>query len=481
MIQEVILNGFCIGCGACTAIEDSPISIKLDTNGLFTAVIQDFSLVAAPKYSEVCPFADLSLDESKLGNILFSKEIKAVNNPYIGYHLENYVGYVQEGNFRNLGSGGGVARWILSELLILGEVDAIIQVVSTNKSTNEYLFEYSICASYEDILMGSKSAYYPVEMSGILDYVKKNPGRYAIIGVPCFIKSIRLLQKEIPVFRERIKFCLSIFCGHLKSKLYADMLGWQLGIIPGSLSSIDFRVALEDRPANEKGILFSFNEQNEQNKFIGPINHTHLFGAHFSYGFFQYKACNYCDDVVGETADVSIGDAWLPDYVNDSRGTSIIIVRNSNIKDILDKGILSKRLSLQKISVDKVIASQAGGFRQRREGLVYRLFRLKSKGEWVPKKRVSGNHLILNKRRKILYTVREEMSKTSFAEFKNALIQGEFSVFIEGMQPLIQRLNKANMPNLRRRIFRGIIRRVPILVKKYLIRFEKNTPFHYLR
>ena len=36
-------------------------------------------------------------------------------------------------------------------------------------------------------------------------------------------------------------------------------------------------------------------------------------------------ACEFCDDVVGETADMSVGDAWLPGYVSDWRGTSVVV------------------------------------------------------------------------------------------------------------------------------------------------------------
>ncbi|MGC9322644.1 MAG: Coenzyme F420 hydrogenase/dehydrogenase, beta subunit C-terminal domain, partial [Kosmotogaceae bacterium] len=61
-----------------------------------------------------------------------------------------------------------------------------------------------------------------------------------------------------------------------------------------------------------------------------------FYGYNWGYGFFKYKACDYCDDVVSETADVSVGDAWLPEYVNDSGGTNVVIVRNPVIKKIID-------------------------------------------------------------------------------------------------------------------------------------------------
>lgn len=32
------------------------------------------------------------------------------------------------------------------------------------------------------------------------------------------------------------------------------------------------------------------------------------------------RACNYCDDVFAECADVTCMDAWLPEYSQDHRG-----------------------------------------------------------------------------------------------------------------------------------------------------------------
>lgn len=42
----------------------------------------------------------------------------------------------------------------------------------------------------------------------------------------------------------------------------------------------------------------------------------------------MYKACDFCDDVFAETADIALGDAWLPEYVQDGNGTNVVVTRN---------------------------------------------------------------------------------------------------------------------------------------------------------
>jgi len=41
--------------------------------------------------------------------------------------------------------------------------------------------------------------------------------------------------------------------------------------------------------------------------------------------------------VFAETADVVLGDAWLPEYVQDSDGTNVVVTRNQDIRQLIVK------------------------------------------------------------------------------------------------------------------------------------------------
>jgi coenzyme F420-reducing hydrogenase beta subunit len=90
-------------------------------------------------------------------------------------------------------------------------------------------------------------------------------------------------------------------------------------------------------------------------------------------GFFQYEACNMCDDVIAETADVSFGDAWVEPYSSDGNGTNVVVVRSAAIEELIRQGIAENRLCLEPVDERFIVATQEAGFRQRREGLAYRL------------------------------------------------------------------------------------------------------------
>ena len=370
LFQTVVRNGYCIGCGACAAVTNSPVKIQLNEQGCFEATwtTANTNEDIEQKISSVCPFSNDAQNEDEIGRALYGKV--GTYDKRIGYHMSTYVGYVEEENYRALGSSGGMGKWILAEILRKGMVDIVIQVHANEPDEKDpMVYMYSVATSVEDVKQGSKSVYYPVNMVEVMEYIREHPGRYAVTGIPCFIKAIRLLCKKEPILAERIVYCIGLICGHMKSTKYAEMIAWQFGVQPGELSYIDFRKKLPGARANHKGI--EVKSLNGTSEIKEPDIVQNLFGTDYNHGFFQYNACDFCDDVVGETADISVGDAWLPEYMADGGGNSVVVVRNPDIHSVVVDAIAQNRLALEDLGADRTAKSQAGGFRQRREGLAY--------------------------------------------------------------------------------------------------------------
>ncbi|MES1060027.1 Coenzyme F420 hydrogenase/dehydrogenase, beta subunit C-terminal domain [Enterococcus faecium] len=113
-----------------------------------------------------------------------------------------------------------------------------------------------------------------------------------------------------------------------------------------------------------------------------------LYGGDWGKGLFKIRASDFTDDVMNETADITLGDAWLPEYTMDSEGNNIVIIRNPIIKRIVEKALTEGRIKLDEISVSKIIESQAAHYRHTQEELPYRLRKKEKRNEWIPKKRV---------------------------------------------------------------------------------------------
>lgn len=458
LFDTVVKGGCCIGCGACACVAPESIVVQLDSIGRLQATrksaddsprqanrITNQKLDAVqtahprPDVTSVCPFADGSAQEDEIAAELYADG--ATHDPLIGYHRSTYAGHVSEPPFRELGGSGGFGKWIQVELLRRGLVDAVIHVRGGAKE-NGPLHEFAVVSDPEMVISSSKSAYYPIEMSQVLAHVKNTPGRYAIVGVPCFTKAIRMLQKADPVLKERIRFCIGLVCGHLKSTRYADSLAWQVGVKPGDLRAVDFRRKLPERPANAKGI--SLRGRIGHDEVEVERETSSLLGGSYNDGFFRYQACEYCDDVVGETADISIGDAWLPEYITDGKGTSVIVVRSPELQSVIDAAMSEGRIDLQRESPERIAKSQAGGLRDRREGLAYRLILAEREKRWHPPKRVLPSAAGLSATRRKIYRLRSQIAKMSHRHFEAAVDRDDLNRFTRPMTDLVQRYRLLN-------------------------------------
>jgi len=408
--RDLISSGLCIGCGNCVSQADSSVThMQFDRYG-------NYKPIGAPKWlrqrsatlARTCPFSPLARSEDALALEQFPNAEHS--DPLIGRFQSAYVGYVADEDFRERGSSGGMVTWVLAELLRKGMIDGVAHVVAADPQTEGRFFRYRISRTEEEIRAGAKSRYYPVELSAVLRTIRCVPGRYAVVGIPCFIKAIQLLRREDAVIRERVMFTLGLFCGHMKSARFVESFAWQMGVSLDEVQQVEFRLKDPNRPASWYTAQLTLRDGRVVKK-----DWWHLADGDWGAGFFQNSACNFCDDVVAETADISFGDAWIEPYSSDGKGTNVVIIRSPALEKIMVNGIKERRLKLDAVDSAFVEQTQAAGFRQRREGLAYRL-------SWPHKglqlhKRVLPNDRTLSIRRKLIYRMRFWISAWSHRIF----------------------------------------------------------------
>lgn len=349
------------------------------------------------RFSRTCPFSPEAANESRLAAELFPD---APSHPTVGRFRAAYVGAVAEPEFRANGSSGGMVSWMLVELLRAGLIDGAAHVVASEDPARDgRFFEYRIARTEEQIRAGAKSRYYPVEMSKILESIRDVPGRYAVVGVPCFIKAVQLLRREDPIFRQRVAFTLGLFCGHMKSARFVESFAWQMEVPLEEVRAVEFRAKDPTRPASTYTAQLTLRDGT-----VARRDWWNLADGDWGAGFFQNSACNFCDDVVAEVADVSFGDAWVEPYASDGRGTNVVVVRSAPVGRLVERAILEERLDLAPVDGEFVERTQAAGLRQRREGLSYRLARRAARAR--PLKRVSPDAGSVARRRKLIYRMR---------------------------------------------------------------------------
>ena len=358
-----------------------------------------------------------------------------------------------------------MVSWLASKMLEDGLVDAVIHV--KDGPDPEHMYTYQVSHSVDELKTGAKSKYYPIEMSEVLSYVREHDGKYLFIGIPCFVKAIHLLRRQDEVLNKRIRYCIGLVCGHLKSDFFAKSEAWESGVPLDDIARVDFRHKTLGSPASDYAVEVRRTSGEES-----VIKRTaELSTTNWGLGYFKYNACDYCDDVLAETADVTFGDAWIPKYVNDGEGCNVIVVRNQDVQDLFDRH--RDELVLHDSDSAEVYQSQAGGFRHRRQGLAYRLYVHKQRGEWTPTKRVKPSLDGISDQRQKTYAMRTVLKNESFVAFREAVKANDFNEFKKHMKP-IERLYRRVSLSPKKRVIRSCKRIVKCVLPAGAVSRIKN-------
>jgi len=412
--QDMVSAGMCIGCGSCVAqAPPSEAQMQFDAYGqLKPQGATRWLRAKTESFSRTCPFSPASQNEDQLARELFPTA--GEHDTAIGCFQNAYVGYVAEAEYRMQGSSGGMVSWVATELMREGLVDGVAHVVASEDPQKEgRYFHYRISRTEAEVCAGAKSRYYPIELSQVLKLIRETPGRYAVVGIPCFIKAVHLLREEDAVLRERIRFTLGLFCGHMKSARFVESFAWQMQVPAGEIAQVDYRQKDPTRPANWYKARLTLCDGRTVDK-----DWWHLADGDWGAGFFMNQACNFCDDVVAETADISFGDAWVEPYASDGKGTNVVVVRSPIVAEMVTSALQAGRLQLEAVDSNFIARTQAAGLRQRREGLAYRL----GWRGWdlQPRKRVAPDAQGPASQRKLIYRLRYFISVWSHRVFRLA-------------------------------------------------------------
>lgn len=456
-IENVVRSGACVGCGACSVITRGEIPVSVNAYGIWQASLSKASAPAKERGSRVCPFADETPDETVLSSEYFGD---LPLDDRVGRYLDAFAAQVNDDEYLLGSSSGGLTSWMLTQLL---ERDLVDGVVHVGAGGDEGLFSCVVSHTPEELVARRKSIYYSTTLADALLSIQGNGKRYALVGVPCFITAGRHLTNEDEILRSQLKFFVGLVCGHLKSAGFAQLLAWQLNIAPEDLAGVDFRVKNPNRGAGS----YDFEAVSRSGE-ARLARTASLLGGNWGLGLFQLDACNYCDDVFAETADIVLGDAWLPEFVNDWRGHNVVVTRHPVLAQIVDDGVASGAIACHPLGPDRVAESQAGNFRHRRQGLALRLSDDQDAARWTPRKRVPPSADIPRRRQEVV-RARRMLSRESHSLFRAAVEERSLDQFIKQITPLVETYERTyRVPFFRRaarRVLGEIRRRWPTRIR----------------
>ena len=92
-----------------------------------------------------------------------------------------------------------------------------------------------------------------------------------------------------------------------------------------------------------------------------------------------------CPDQAAELADVSLGDAWLPEFKGEKSGESLMVIRTNVARDLFAALDREEAIRMKKVEASKVVQSQLVNLVFKKKDLGSRLFTLSKFGLNTPR------------------------------------------------------------------------------------------------
>jgi coenzyme F420 hydrogenase subunit beta len=365
---QVIQPKNCTHCGACVGLHPELLEFRETSSGplpflrraLTDAEDQSLALAWAVCSGRGVPYPDL------LAYLNSSKPI----DPLLGAYRQVFTGYAADPTIRQRGASGGVISRVLIHLLESGQIEGAV-VLRQGLHSPEAATP-TIATSRAEILAAAQSVYAVTPTLTILPEIEAFPGRLAFVGLPEQVTALRMLQAAGHPAAQKVVFVAGPYTGTnmyvgavraflrmqgVKDAIAITSLQWRAGEWPGYLQveTADGRV---------------FKAQKFYYNYLIP--------------FYISRNCQITPDFTNEATDLSVGDAWSPQFEQAGGGHSVIVARSEFAEKVLLSMQQSGELMLESIPLNQALGMHGHMLDFKKRGSFIRLAVQKRQGIPVP-------------------------------------------------------------------------------------------------
>jgi len=265
-----------------------------------------------------------------------------------------YLAHAQDPAVREGAASGGVVSAILLYLLRNDYIDGAL-VSNIRIKDGKIGAEAFIARSPEQILAARGSIYMEFSMKSQLRELAHRPGRFAVVALPCELEYLSQLEQEFPALRDKVAWRIGLFCGGTSHKELLIQVLRSQGISEADVTSLRFRSGHWRGKTSVESVTGG--------KKVWPW--FAYFGLYRNLYLYTPSRCLSCMDQTAETADISCGDAWLPELKQDPIKHTLTIARSQRACTLLESIENAGELELHEISLETVFAAQ-------RRSLIYK-------------------------------------------------------------------------------------------------------------
>ena len=359
MKRRFIQSDLCTSCGVCVGV--CPVSCihMIETSDGFRPLIDESRcLPKCDLCSKVCPPLNNWYTKNQI-----SEYRKNTYGSLCGQHINLYTGWSNDFGIRRSGTPGGLATHIVKFLFENEEIDSVILVRS--KKDSPLGLESYLGLNVRDIYQGAKSKYQLVSFDKSLQEARtKKVKKLAIVGLPCHIQAIHRAEEYDSFLKNRVAIKIGIFCGYNATRDFLRFFIEKENLHEKDIVRVKYR---EGNWYNSDYVIFETRDKifkfSFRTSYLNAIWKGHLF---------LQKACAFCPDVVGESADISLGDAWLPEFSANEEGVSLCLTKSEKGEGIINKMLRYKELILIKRSIEDLFTAQFSQFLFKKQKRFYR-------------------------------------------------------------------------------------------------------------
>lgn len=331
----------CSQCGACAAVcPKGAITLPRDPAGNYYPRVDEATCgIACGLCAAVCAGNGIDWDG------LHAWRFGAPCGPApIGHCIAAYSGWAVDEQVRKASASGGLVTALLCHMLETHAIDAACVTVLEGDEPSTRL-----ATTRDEIIAAAGSVYFSNPALRALKPIKEFAGRVAFVGLPCHINSLNKAIRRGAVAKDKIALILGIFCGRTASLDLMRQFLRRKGLNPADVRQMRLR-------GNGWPGTFRFTMQDgSMREFTYPPPEYMAM-----WKFYQHTPpyCLLCNDPLGALADVSFGDAWLPEFRQDKLGTSTAIVRSGAGADALERAQADGAVRLAPIEPAAIARSQ---------------------------------------------------------------------------------------------------------------------------
>lgn len=369
---EVIQPGNCTHCGACVGLHPEWLQFQDTPSGplptlkqpLTPAADQSFAMAWAvcsgrgAPYPQLYDYTAAPDPDTELGNRL------------LGPYRQVFTGYAAEPAIRRRGASGGVISRVLIHLLETGRVDGAIALQQGLESPEQAT--PIIATDRDQVLAAAQSVYAVTPMLTILAQAAEFPGKLAFVGLPEQVSALRMLQAAGHPAAQKIVFVAGPYTG---TNMYAGAVRAFLRMqgVPETVAITD----LQWRAGEWPGYL-------QVKTADGRVFQAQKFYYNYLIPFYISRNCQIIPDFTNELTDLSVGDAWSPQFEQSGGGHSVVVARTAQAEAILAEMHQAGALTLEAVPVPQALSMHGHMLDFKKRGSFIRLAVQQRQGMPVP-------------------------------------------------------------------------------------------------